>query len=118
MDIVHIAEELESMGKRDRRVLLSRLQVLLMYLLKWKYQAQFQGRSWLATIDHQRDEIEQILIDSPSLRNALSDTLPDIYKKAVRDAKRETGLPEKTFPVLCLFELDSILCQGYYPEAG
>lgn len=116
IDCEHIAEELESMGKRDLRQLRSRLQVLLMHLLKWRYQPDRQSKSWLATIDHQRDEIEALLLDSPSLRGCLTDTLAAVYAKAVRDACRETGLAPSTFPETCQFEIQDILAAGFLPD--
>ncbi len=115
-DIEHIAEELESMGKRDVRQLRSRLLVLVMHLLKWKCQPTGQSKSWRATIDHQRDEIEALLLDSPSLRGHLVDALAVVYGKAVRDAQRETGLPATRFPTACPFQLDEILDPGFLPE--
>ncbi len=117
IDAEHIAEELESMGKRDLRQLRSRLQVLIMHLLKWQYQPQQQSKSWLSTIDHQRDQIEALLLDSPSLRGHLESTLNLIYPKAIRDACRETGLPETTFPPTCPYELDEILDARFLPMA-
>jgi len=116
IDVEHIAEELESMGKRDLRQLRSRLQVLVMHLLKWQYQPEKQSKSWLATIDHQRDEIEALLMDSPSLRGQLEPGLEIIYPKAVRDASRETDLPEKVFPLSCPFEIEEILAQSFLPD--
>ncbi|MGB5971238.1 MAG: DUF29 domain-containing protein [Spirulinaceae cyanobacterium] len=98
IDGEHIAEELESMGKRDLRQLRSRLQVLVMHLLKWQYQPEKQSKSWLATIEHQRDEIEALLLDSPSLRGKLEVGLEMVYPKAVRDASRDTGLSDEVFP--------------------
>lgn len=62
-----------------------------MHLLKWQYQPDRQSKSWLATIDHQRDEIEALLLNSPSLRTALQDGLAMIYPKAFRDACRGNG---------------------------
>lgn len=115
IDAEHIAEELESMGKRDLRQLRSRLQVLVMHLLKCQYQPERQGTSWVKTIDHQRDEIEALLLDSPSLRGALTTSLAQIYPKAVRDACRETGLPCETFPECCPYTLDDILDEGFLP---
>lgn len=115
-DIEHIAEELESMGKRDVRQLRSRLLVLIMHLLKWKHQPTGQSKSWRATIDHQRDEIEALLLDSPSLRERLRDALETIYGKAVRDAQQETGLPTTQFPPACPFQLDEILDPSFLPE--
>jgi len=116
IDAEHIAEELESMGKRDLRQLRSRLQVLVMHLLKWQYQPDRHSKSWLTTIDHQRDQIEMLIIDSPSLRRELKPTLVMIYPKAVRDAQRETGLSENVFPEACPFSLDDILDQQFLPE--
>jgi hypothetical protein len=46
VDAEHIAEELEDMGKSERRALGSHLQNLVMHLLKWQYQPQRRRRSW------------------------------------------------------------------------
>ena len=73
VDAEHVAEELERMGKRDLRQLRSRLQVLIMHLLKWEHQPDKRGPSGLRSIDHQRDEIEALLLDSPSLRPRLAE---------------------------------------------
>ena len=115
IDAEHIAQELESMGKRDRRQLRSRLQVLIMHLLKWQYQPDKQSQSWLATIDHQRDQIEALLLDSPSLRGDLETALVIVYPKSVRDAHRETSLPETVFPLSCPFALEEILAPDFLP---
>lgn len=109
IDAEHIAEELESMGKRDVRQLRSRLQVLVMHLLKWQFQPEHQSSSWLRTIHHQRDEIEALLLDSPSLRPMLAKLLESVYPKAVRDACHETGLPCSVFPEHCPYSIDVIL---------
>ncbi len=116
IDGEHIAEELESMGKLDLRQLRSRLQVLVMHLLKWQYQPEKQSKSWLVTIEHQRDEIEALLLDSPSLRGKLEAGLEMVYPKAVRDASRETGLSEEVFPLSCPFELGEILERSFLPD--
>lgn len=116
IDAEHIAEELESMGKQDPRQLRSRLQVLVAHLLKWAYQPERQNKSWLATMDHQRDEIEALLLDSPSLRPLLSDALEQIYQKARRDAARETGLSPTQFPHRCPYDVDDILRDGFLPS--
>ena len=116
IDIEHIAEELESMGKRDLRELRSRLQVLVMHLLKWKYQPDKQSKSWSRTIDQQRNEIENLLLDSPSLRGQLVNALDIVYAKAKQNAHQETGLPENLFPNDCPFQLTEILDQNFFPD--
>lgn len=118
VDAEHIAEELESVGKRDLRQLRSRLQVLTLHLLKWPFQPALQSKSWLATIDHQRDELEALLLDSPSLRPSLDAALAIIDPKAVRDTARESGLPETAFPDTFPYALEQILATGFLPENG
>ena len=49
IDAVNLAEEIESMGRRDRRELENRLTVLLTHLLKWQMQPDQRSRSWSAT---------------------------------------------------------------------
>jgi hypothetical protein len=118
IDAEHVAEELESMGASERRELLSRLQVLLVHLLKHQYQPERRGKSWLLTIAHQRAAIELLLEQSPSLR-ALStgDQLNKIYAKAVRETMIETDLERYLFPVSCPYPLERILDEDWLPEA-
>src|ERR1035438_9493947 len=74
LDIENLAEEIESMGRKDRRELRSRLKVLLSHLLKWRIQPDHRsGGSWRSTIAIQRSDIEQLLEESPSLRSRLKD---------------------------------------------
>ena len=115
-DVTHIAEEIEDMGKRDKRELESRLQVLLTHLLKWKYQPDMRSVSWETSIDTQRDEIERVLRQAPSLQNCALEALPQVHMKAVRDAARETKIPRATFAPTCPFSLKQILDEEFFPE--
>jgi hypothetical protein len=116
LDAVNIAEELESMGKNNRRELGSRLVVLLMHLLKWQFQPNRRSPGWATTVRDQRDEIEEILADSPSLRPAVRDALSANYKRARRKAIGETGFPDTTFPADCPFTPEQILAEDFLPE--
>jgi hypothetical protein len=116
IDTANIAEELESMGKNNRRELGSRMALLLMHLLKWRYQPNRRSPSWATTVRDQRDEIEAILVDSPSLRPVVRDTLSALYTRAKRKAISETGLPEATFPADCPFTPDQILAEDFLPQ--
>ena len=66
-DIEHIAEEVESLGKTEKRELVSRLIVLMVHLLKWRFQPSLRGRSWKLSVDEQRIAIDAHLADNPSL---------------------------------------------------
>lgn len=117
LDLTNLIEEIESMGSNNKREIKSRLIVLLMHLLKCKYQSKKQSRSWIATINTQRNEIELVIEDSPSLRPYLIANIVDCYKKARLDAATETKLPLKTFPLECPFTPEQILTAGWFPNA-
>jgi carbonic anhydrase len=55
-----VIEEIESLGRSDRRELKSRLEVLLQHLLKWQYQSNLRSGCWRNTIDEQRNRIEDL----------------------------------------------------------
>ncbi|MCP4107161.1 MAG: DUF29 domain-containing protein [Desulfobacteraceae bacterium] len=114
-DIENIAEELESMGKRDKRELISRFAVLLAHLLKWQYQADRRSKSWEKTIDEQRIQIHLILEDSPSLKYQLEQRIADGYRLAIKKAVKETGLKPNVFSEKCPYSLELILDENFYP---
>ncbi len=117
LDVAHLVEEIESMGARDRRELLSRLQVLILHLLKYQYQPARRGKSWLLTITHQRTAIERLLEQSPSLKRLLTaEVIQSVYEKAVREAVIETDLESYVFPVNCGYSLDQLFDDNYLPE--
>ena len=97
-DVTNIAEELDSMGRSVKRELASRLRVLLMHLLKWRFQPERRGTSWRLTIRNQRTEIRDLLKDNPSLTSQLPSQLAESYQDARELAVDETGLPTSTFP--------------------
>lgn len=45
IDIAHIAEEIDSRGRSEKRELISRLTILLLHLLKWDHQPDRRGAS-------------------------------------------------------------------------
>jgi hypothetical protein len=118
LDFTNLAEELESLGKRDRRELGSRLQVLVTHLLKWRYQPEgrTRGSSWRRIIRTQRDEIDLLLADSPSLRPTVPALLTRRYPKARLEAIDETGLPEATLPPACPWTATQVLDETFWPE--
>jgi hypothetical protein len=91
-DVEHVAEEIEDMGKRDRRELLFRLKVLLIHLIKWEIQPSRRSPSWLASIEEQRSQIDLVLQDSPSLVREAADRLNEVWVSAQRAASQETGV--------------------------
>lgn len=109
LDAANLAEEIESMGKSDRRSLTSHLANLLLHRLKWEYQPVRRGMSWRLSMRNAQREIALILDDSPSLRQQLPDLLAKAYPAARRDAAGETGLPLATFPEDFPFSVEQLL---------
>jgi hypothetical protein len=115
-DIKNIAEEIESMGKGEKRELVSRLTVLLLHLLKWRYQPDRRGSSWRATIRVQRNALTTHMKDNPSLKAVLPEALMLAYVDAVIQAGAETGLPESTFPAAVPWTFAQVMHEDFWPE--
>jgi predicted nucleic acid-binding Zn-ribbon protein len=92
IDWQNIAEEIESVGDNTRHELRNRLARLLQHLLRWHYQPEHRSRSWQSTIRTQRQEIEDLLADNPSLKSKLPELFLTAYPRARTDALDETGL--------------------------
>ena len=116
IDAANIAEELESMGKRDRRQLINRLIILLTHLIKWAYQPEAISSSWRGTIKEQRRRLNQLLTDSPSLRAVLNEQLAPTWQEAREDASEETGLAISTFPEHCPWTTGNLLDGQWFPD--
>ncbi len=116
LDIDNLIEEVETMGRSEKRELESRLTVLLLHLLKWKYQDVRQRRSWVLSIIEQRLKFEETLEENPGLKSKLDDILKKAYRYAVIEASKETKISIKIFPKLCPWELDKITDSEFYPD--
>ena len=114
-DLAHIAEEIEDIGKRERRELLARLRTLVAHLLKWKAQPDRRSRSWELTIRVQRRDMAKVLAEMPSRDPFLEENLPEVYDDARVDAMADSHLPESDFPNTCPFPLESILDRDFLP---
>lgn len=111
LDVENLVEELEASGRSEQRELGSYLQVLLMHLLKCQYQPERRTKSWDDTLSNCRDKIQDCLEDTPSLRRFLEDPewLEKYYRRACRDAAKETKKPAEIFPAECPYTLEQIL---------
>ena len=116
VDVENLADEIESMGRREKSALSSNLQVVLMHLLKYRYQPNKRTNSWLLTIFEHRDRVEEALELSPSLKPYLEEIFSKCYSKARKKAALETGLPIDSFPKNSPFTLEETLDVDYLPE--
>jgi hypothetical protein len=109
LDVENLIEEIESIGKSQKRALISRITVLLMHLLKWDYQPDRRSGSWKSTIITQRKEIKRLLKDNPGLKSIITEMLTETYLDAAEIASAETELPESTFPETCPYTIEHIM---------
>jgi hypothetical protein len=116
LDPDHLAEEIESLAKRDRRTVRRHLRVLLLHLLKWAYEPARRGASWQRSVHNARDTLGMVLDDSRTLRESLPEALAWAYPRARQQAHEQTGLPLATFPEACPWPLEQVLEDDFWPE--
>lgn len=113
LDLENLIEEIESLGKSEKRAISSNLIIVLLHLLKWRYQPEKRSNSWKSSIREHRRRIQALLTDSPSLKNYLPETLADCYLAAKKQASDETGLSVVAFPEECPFSLAESLDEDF-----
>lgn len=118
LDSEHLFEELEGMSRSEHRQLQNRLIVLLVHLLKWQYQPTLQGNSWRLTILEQRSQIEDLIHDSPSLKDTFSQKVSVAYARALVKTELEIGLAQSSFPKNCPFCELEILDPNFWPKSA
>jgi hypothetical protein len=86
LDWPNIAEEIEALGKSDRRELRNRIATLLDHLIRLQASPATDPRAgWRKTVREQRRGIQTLLADSPSLRS----TVPDVIEAELNGAREE-----------------------------
>jgi hypothetical protein len=116
LDKFNLIEELEDMGRSEKRAVKSNLTILLMHLLKYKYQQKKRSKSWLRTIVEHRRRLLILLEDSPSLKNYLQEVFDNSYQAARQDAATETRLALTIFPTQSPFNPQDTLNPDYLPD--
>ena len=113
LDVPNLTLELEGLTKRDERALGSQLKRIMAHMLKQQVQPQRASRSWIDSIENGREEIADILEQSPSLRRTLPGLMTKNYPRAVAQASRDTRLPVDHFPAQAPFTLEEVLAEGW-----
>ena len=116
IDLDNLIEEIEGMARKEKQALKSNLRILLMHLLKWKYQSDKRTNSWRSTIREHRKRLKDAFADSPSLKPYYLEIFTDGYQDARELASDETGLSLDTFPVDSLFTHEETLNEEYLPD--
>ena len=117
LDREHLMEEIEDLGRSARKEVRSYLEGMVLHLLKWRYQPDYQTRSWRESIVENRARIPDCLTESLSLRPQLPTLLRECYPHARRRAARQTRLPLATFPETCPWTVGQVLDATFRPDA-
>jgi hypothetical protein len=104
------------MGSIQKHGLESNLEVVLMHLLKYKYQPEKRSNSWRSTLFEHRRRLEKAFKTSPSLKRHFTEEFHDCYKAARKLASLETNIFIDTFPLKCPFTAEQALDEDYLPE--
>jgi Domain of unknown function DUF29 len=115
LDYDNLAEEIESLGRSDKREIESRLENLIVRLLKWRYQPEWRSPSWEASIDEARRRIERVIEDSPSLRSYPGEVLSRAYRYASRN-KAILALELLDLPEDCPWAIGDVLSEEFLPD--
>lgn len=103
LDTANLIEEIEDMGRSEKKAVKSNLIVVLLHLLKYKYQPEKRSNSWKASIREHRRRLRDDFCLSPSLKPYFEEVFDECYQDAREQAADETGLPLATFPPLSPF---------------
>ena len=117
LDIEHLADEIEDVGRSEKRELASRVALLLAHLLKWQFQLERRSSSWTDTINVQRERIRLRLKETPSLKAFLRDEdwIAGAWLDGISSARDETGMPMSTFPKACPWLPEQLLSADWLP---
>ncbi len=108
LDIENLVEEIESLGRQERRELENRLGVLIGHLLKWVYQPEKRSKSWQVTIRVQRQQIQRHINRNPSLKSYLLEAVSIGYELGLELFFRETQLLDVDLPDVCPFTVEQV----------
>jgi len=113
VDLEHVVEEIEDLGKSQRSAVRSQLSRMMMHLIKMRIQPERAGASWRNSIVNGRRKSRSKIEDSPSLWRHLEENLQKIYQQAVNDALFETGQEKRGkelgIPEQCPWSLHQLL---------
>lgn len=117
LDIDDLADEVESLAKRDFRKLRSYLRVILMHMLKWDWQPENRDVSWRKSINASRDRVWGELATSPSFRRRIDEAIAQAFPTARREAWEETGVFKLEHdPKICPYSWEEIMFRPHELE--
>lgn len=116
LNISALIEELQGMSNSEKNALESNLRILLMHLLKYRYQPHKRVNSWLFTIREHRKRLLKTFQKSHSLKRYYETVFAECYQDGKELAADEAGLSLVVFPNESPFTLEETLNADFLPE--
>ena len=117
IDLENLLEELETMGRSEKRAIESLLIKLLVHLLKLQYWDTERERNqghWQGEIRTFRRQIKKAIKDSPSLKPYILEIFDECYQDARKEASDRSELPLDIFPLTPIASLEQILDETWF----
>lgn len=112
MDWDNLLDEIDDMGKSEKRSLESYLQRLIEHIFKLKYwesERERNYRHWCAEVANFRNQIKRLLKRNPSFKNYLEEIYPEIFVEVLQVRSLEFDIPDHVF-----IELEVIMQLNYF----
>ena len=118
LDIEHLADEIEDVGKSEKRELASRCAVLFAHLLKWRFQPSIRSDSWLATVRVQRARVALALKETPSLKAVMRhpNWRRDVWLDALSQARKDMRAKADLLPDEPPWSIEDALDPDFWPN--
>lgn len=116
IDRENVARAIERLGEADVEELRERIRILLTTLVRWAYNRDFRSMGSRLTIGSQRDQIERLIEESPSLRAVAEHLVIETYADARRAAAMEDGPFRNAFPAGLPFLPNEVLDDEFLPD--
>jgi hypothetical protein len=119
VDWDNVAEEIEDLGKSERRGISSHLAKVVEHLLKLEYAhgifSEYNARAWRLSVRSARRQIRKLLNESPSLGPQLEEMLIDAYEDGRLEALRDRRLKEDILPKASPWTLAQVMDDTFLP---
>jgi hypothetical protein len=124
VDVEHLAEEVEDMGKSEARAARSALTVIIEHLLKLRYSPAVSPRNgWRDTVHTQRRRIDDVFTDSPGLKNEQrrAEMFAEAWRRGRYDAcaglnRYGEEAASAAIPTDCPFTFEQLCDFEWWPE--
>lgn len=100
MDWQNLLEEIDDIGKSQKRSLESYLELLIAHVLKlqyWESEKERNYKHWKVEVSNFRNRINRLLKKNPSLRNYMSEVYPEIFAETVATWRIEFDIPDDSY---------------------